>query len=141
MHVADLLLERVGVLAAKADIAPEAPGLHFVAAVLQEELQRDHRHLVGHEPRQEQHRMAIAARHPHEQGKVPGQDRQLEQRTPLEELVKQPGLADVGLSDGHRSSSVQASAVTRHAVDASLVQRRHCRMRRARATSIRAALR
>jgi hypothetical protein len=119
MHVADLLLERVGVLAAKADVAPEAPGLDFVAAVLQEELQRDHRHLVGHEPWQQQHGMAIPARRPCEQREVPGQARQLEQRAPLEELVKQPGLADVGLSDGHRD---------------------HCRMRRARATSRHAAL-
>jgi len=52
VHVTDLLFERAGVPAVESDVAPEAPCLNFVAAVLQEELEHDERALVRHEARQ-----------------------------------------------------------------------------------------
>lgn len=72
VHVADLLLEGAGMPVAEAHVAPEAPGLDLVAAVLQEEPERDQRHLVRHESRQQQHRVAIASRRTCEEGQVPG---------------------------------------------------------------------
>ena len=94
-------------LAAKADVAPEAPGLDLVATVLQEELQHDHRRLVRHESGQQQHRVAVAARRLREQGQIPGQRGQLEKDARLDELVNQAGLAYVLLSGCHGSFRVQ----------------------------------
>ena len=104
VHVADLLLERVRVAAAKADVAPEAPGLDLVAAALQEELERDHRRLVGHEAGEEQHRVAVAARRAREQRQVPRERGRLEQPPAFGQLVDQVGLAHVGVTGGHERS-------------------------------------
>jgi len=102
VQIADLLLQRRGVPVAEADVAPEAPGLHLVAAVLEEQLQHDHRALVGHESRQQQHRVAVAARRKAEQRQRPRQRRHLDEDPRLEQLVQQVGLADVAFSGGHR---------------------------------------
>jgi hypothetical protein len=93
-------------LAAKADVAPEAPGLDFVAAVLQKELQHDHRRLIRHEARQQEHGVAVAARRAREQRQMPRQRGQLEDAARLHELVQQARLANVCLSRCHRGSRV-----------------------------------
>jgi len=62
VHVADLLLQRAGVPAVESDVAAKAPRLDLVAAVLQKQLEHDQRALVRHEARQQQHRVAVAAR-------------------------------------------------------------------------------
>jgi len=103
VQVANLLLQRTRAPAAETDVAPEAPGLHFVAAVLQEQLEHDQRRLVRHESRQQQHRVAVAARRPGEDGQVPRQRSHLEQGARLDQLVPQQRLADVCLSRGHRA--------------------------------------
>jgi len=104
VHVADLLFERAGVPAAEADVAPEAPRLNLVAAVLQVELEHDQSALVGHEAGQQQHRVAVAARRAGQHREVPRQRCCLEHGARLDHLVQQAGLADVGLSSGHRAS-------------------------------------
>ena len=101
VQVADLLLEGAGVPAAEADVAAEAPGLHLVAPVLEEELERDQGHLVRHEPRKQQHGMAVAPRRPGEDRQVGWQRDQFEQHPRLDELVEQVRPADVRVSLGH----------------------------------------
>jgi len=105
VHIADLLLERVRVLGAEADVAAKAPGLHVVAAVPEEELQREHRGLVGHEARKEQHRVTVAARRPEEHGQMPRERGHFQERARLRELVDEARFADVRMSRGHWSSS------------------------------------
>jgi len=83
VQVADFLVERVGVLAGKADVAPEAPGLDFVAPVLQEELEHDQGRLVRHEARKQQHRVAVPAWRPGKYRQIPGQRGHLEKGTRL----------------------------------------------------------
>jgi len=102
MHVAQLLLERGRVPAREADVAAEAPGLHLVAAVLEEELEHDERALVRHEAGKQQDRVPVAARRAGEQRQRAGQRRGLEERARLDQLVQQSRLADVGFADGHR---------------------------------------
>jgi len=103
VDVADLLLERGGVPAAESDVAPEAPGLHLVAAALQEELERHERHLVGHEARQQQDRVAVPPRRTRERRQACGERHHLQEGAGLEELVEEAGLSDVRVSAGHGS--------------------------------------
>jgi len=111
MHVADLLLQRGRVPAAEADVAPEAPGLHLVAPVLQEELEHDQRSLVRHESRKQQHRVAIAAPSVGEHGQKPRQRGHLEDGARLDQLVQQGGLSDVRFSRGHLRSGRLSTGV------------------------------
>jgi len=112
MHVADLLFERAGVSAAEADVASEAPRLHLVAAVLEKQLQRDQRLLIGHEPRQQQHRVAVAALRARQPRQAPRQRGNLDEGTRLDDLVQQARPADVAVSLGHPDSVFRQAPVT-----------------------------
>jgi len=105
VHVADLLLDRRGVPGPEADVAPEAPGLHRIAAAAQEDLQRHQRALGTHEAGQQQHRVAITARRVHQQRQGIGQRRDLQERPGFEHRAEQAGFAFMGNSRGHRVGS------------------------------------
>jgi diacylglycerol O-acyltransferase len=51
VHVADLLLDGRRMPRSEADVAPQAPGLHRIAAVAQEQLERYQRAFAAHESR------------------------------------------------------------------------------------------
>jgi len=101
---AHLLLERAGVLALEADVAPEPPVVDLVAAIAQIVLEHRHRAGIADEARHQQHRMAVAARRGHQQRQRGRQQRGLEQRPVLEQRPQQAGRAGRLARGGHRSS-------------------------------------
>lgn len=101
VHVADLLLQGGRVPAGESDVAPEAPGLHLVAAVLEEDPEREERPLVRHEARKQKHRMPVAPRSEREHGHRPRQCGGFEERARLDQLEQQRRAAGVGFACGH----------------------------------------
>jgi hypothetical protein len=80
--------------------------MDVVTLALQEELQRDQGFFVGHETRQQQHRMAVAARRLHQQRQRSRQQRHFEQGARLQQRgqgMRRPdvGMADNGTAIGH----------------------------------------
>ena len=60
--------------------------------------------LVGHEARQQQHRVAVTLRRARQPRQTPRQRRHLDERPRLDDLVQQAGPADVTVSLGHPDS-------------------------------------
>jgi hypothetical protein len=101
LHVAHLLLHRRDVLALQAEIAAEPPGLHRVAPVAQECLHRSQRNLAAQESRDQQDRVAVAARRAQQERQRLRQHREFEGRAQFQSRVQRARRAVAGRCGSH----------------------------------------